>query len=57
MKKTALATDGAVAFDSFYYRRRFDFKHYPAAMASAFVFDQLYLEVACRLTAQYYQYT
>ena len=40
MEKAALAADRTVAFDSFYLRRRFDFKRYPAAMASTLVLNE-----------------
>jgi hypothetical protein len=46
MEKAALAADRTVAFDGFYLRRRFDFKLYPAAMASTAVFDHVNLGIA-----------
>jgi hypothetical protein len=40
MKKTALAADRTVAFVGFYLRRRFDFEHYLAAVASTPVLNE-----------------
>jgi hypothetical protein len=45
MEKATLAANRTVAFDRFYLRRRFDLKLYPAAMASAAVFNQVNLEI------------
>ncbi len=46
MEKAALAADRTVAFDGFYLRLCFNLKLYPAAMASAAVFNQVNLGMA-----------
>jgi len=46
MEKAALAADRTVAFDGFYLRLSLNFKLYPAAMASAAVFNQVNLGMA-----------
>jgi hypothetical protein len=45
MKETALAADRTIAFDGFYLSLSLNFKLYPAAMASAAVFNQVNLEI------------